>query len=155
MQENNITQRLEISPKDTDLIRIRHFLSENPSLNQTLPPQVWSLIRELLEKVAKLESETEALRKENRVLKTENFELKRRLGLNSSNSSRPPSSDPPSMKYPTRTTRGRKPGKQKGDKGHRRHFLTPTTIVDHRPERCQHCEVAIGDNVPVTGTYQR
>ena len=146
IQENNITQRLEISPKDTDLIR--HFLSENPSLNQTLPPQVLSLIRELLEKVARLESEVEALRKET-------SELKRRLGLNSGNSSKPPSSDPPSMKYPARTTTGRKPGKQKGAKGHRRRFLTPTIIVDHRPEICQHCGVAIGDNVPVTGAYQR
>ena len=119
MKESNITQGLQTSSVYTDLIR--HLLSENPSLNQTLQPQVLSLIRELLEKVARLESEVEALRKEN-------SELKRRLGLNSSNSSKPPSGDPPSMKYPARTTTGRKPGKQKGDKGHRRHFLTPTTI---------------------------
>ena len=146
IKENNITQRLETSSEDTDLIR--RLLSENPSLNQTLPPQVLSLIRELLEKVERLESEIEALRKEN-------SELKRHLDMNSSNSSKPPSSDPPSMKYPARTPTGRKPGKQKGAKGHRRHFLTPTTIVDHRPEICQHCGFAISNDVPVTGDYQR
>jgi len=32
-------------------------------------------------------------------------------------------SDPPSMKYPPRTSTGRKPGKQEGAKGHRRLFL--------------------------------
>ena len=107
------------------------------------------------ERIARLESEIDALRMENVALKEENAELKRRLGLDSSNSSKPPSSDPPSMKYPHRTPTGRKPGKQKGAKGHRRDFLPPTTIVDHRPEICQHCGTAIGDDVPVTGDYQR
>ena len=146
IKENNMTQRLETSQKDTDLIH--PLLLENPSLNQTLPPQVLSLIRELLEKVARLESEIETLRKEN-------SELKRHLDMNSSNSSKPPSCDPPSMKYPARTPTGRKPGKQKGDKGHRRRFLTPATIVGHRPEMCQHCGSAISNDVPVTGDYQR
>lgn len=112
-------------------------------------------IRELLERIARLESQIEALRKENLALKKENAELKRRLGLDSSNSSKPPSSDPPSMKYPRRTPTGGKPGKQRGAKGHRRHFGPPTTIVDHRPDICSHCGAAIGDDVPVTGDYQR
>ena len=125
MKESNITQGLQTSSVNTDLIR--RFLSGNPSLNRTLPPQVLSLIRELLEKAARLESETEALRKGN-------SELKRRPGLNSGNSSKPPSSDPPSMKYPPRTTTGRKPGKQKGDKGHRGTFLLLQQfwIIDRR-----------------------
>ena len=116
----------------------------------------------LLERIATLESEIEVLRKENLTLKKENSELRkenseleRRLGMDSSNSSKPPSSDPPSMKYPARTPTGRKPGKQKGAKGHRRHFLAPTMIVDHRPEICRHCGATIGDDVPVTGDYQR
>ena len=116
----------------------------------------------LLERIATLESEIEVLRKENLTLKKENSELRkenseleRHLGMDSSNSSKPPSSDPPSMKYPARTPTGRKPGKQKGAKGHRRHFLAPTMIVDHRPEICRHCGATIGDDVPVTGDYQR
>lgn len=131
-------------------------------MSQSLPPEVLSLIGELLERIARLESEVEALRKENVALKQENSELKRenaelkrRLGLDSSNSSKPPSSDPPSMKYPHRSPTGGKPGKQKGAKGHRRDFLPPTMIVDHRPETCRHCGATIGDDVPVTGAYQR
>lgn len=160
MEQNNIGQGSLPSSEDTDLIR--RLLSENPSLNQSLPPQVLFLIQGLIERVARLESEIEALRKENVALKKENSdlkeenaELKRRLGLDSSNSSKPPSSDPPSMKYPRRTPTGGKPGKQKGTKGHRRHFLPPTMIVDHRPDICQHCGATIGDDVPVTGSYQR
>lgn len=114
------------------------------------------------ERIARLEAEVAALRIENAQLKEENLalkretaELKRRLGLDSSNSSKPPSSDPPSMKYPHRSPTGGKPGKQKGAKGHRRHFLTPTAIEDHRPDICRHCGATIGDGVLVTGDYQR
>ena len=127
---------------------IRGFLSE-----KQLPHEVLTLVGELLERIERLELEVEALRKENLALKKENLELreenaelKRRLGLDSSNSSKPPSSDPPSMKYPHRTPTGRKPGKQKGAKGHRRHLLMPTIIVDHRPDKCRQC----GD-VPLAG----
>ena len=153
MEKKNIGQEAWTSSKDNEPIQT--LLSENPSLNQSLPPQVLSLIGELLERMARLESEVEALRKENMALKEENAELKRRLGLNSNNSSKPPSSDPPLMKYPRRSPTGGKPGKQKGTKGYRRDFLTPKTIVDHRPDICQHCGISIGDDVPVTGAYQR
>lgn len=130
-------------------------LSEKPLFNQPLPPQVLDLIYGLLERVARLASEVEALRKENVALKKENVELKRRLGLNSGNSSKPPSSDPPSMKYPARVPTGGKPGKQKGAKGHRRQFIQATQLLCHRPDMCQHCGATIGDDVPVIGTYQR
>ena len=103
----------------------------------------------------KLIEEIEKLIKENAKLKEENAELRRRLGLNSTNSSRPPSSDPPSVKYPTRTPTGRKPGKQEGTKGHRRHLLSPTEIVDHRPQLCRHCGADIPSWIPATGDYRR
>lgn len=148
MEADNVAENRQTSSKDIDLIRC--LLSENPSLNEVL-----SLIGELLERITGLESEVEALRKENVMLKKENLELKRRLGLDSSNSSKPPSSDLPSAKYPTRTPTGRKPGKQEGAKGHRRHFLPATIIVDHRPDICQHCGATIGDGVPATGACQR
>lgn len=140
-----------------DRERIWRLLSENQSFSE-----VFALVGELLERIEALECEVEALRKENRALKKENLELrrentelKRRLGLDSSNSSKPPSSDPPSIKYPRRIPSGGKPGKQKGAKGHRRQFLTPTVIIDHRPERCRHCGAVIENDVPVIGTYQR
>ena len=156
MKENaSDSGSVRASLEDTELIR--RFLSQNPSGNE-----VFALVGELLERIAALESEIEAIRKENLALKKENLELreenlelKRRLGLDSSNSSKPPSSDPPSMKYPRRTPTGKKPGKQKGDKGHRRQFLTPTVIVDHRPDICRHCGALIGEEVPATGDYQR
>ena len=51
-----------------------------------LPPEIRDLIEALQREVAELRRENEALR-------AENAELKRRLGLDSSTSSKPPSSD--------------------------------------------------------------
>src|SRR5215469_6398401 len=67
-------------------------------------------------------------------------ELERQLGLNSSNSSKPPSSDGP--KRPARTTSlrepsGKRPGGQKGHPGDtRRQVEKPDVVVDHYPESC-------------------
>ena len=48
------------------------------------PPEVLRLLAQLLDRIEKLEAE--------------NRDLKARLGLNSSNSSKPPSTDPPNRK---------------------------------------------------------
>lgn len=77
-------------------------------------------------------------------------ELERRLGLNSTNSGKPPSSDglnkPPSDNHKRHRTRslreksGRKPGGQKGHKGETlRQAADPDTVVDHFPETCRGC----------------
>jgi transposase len=76
-------------------------------------------------------------------LKAEIAELRERLGQNSSNSSRPPSLDPPSYKSkPEREPKGRKRGGQPGHQGSAR-TLKPETEVDHlvdlRPANCAHC----------------
>jgi len=76
-------------------------------------------------------------------LKAEIAELRERLGQNSTNSSRPPSSDPPSYKSkPEREPKGRKRGGQPGHQGSAR-TLKPETEVDHfvelRPANCAHC----------------
>jgi len=70
-------------------------------------------------------------------------ELERRLGLDSSNSSKPPSSD--GLKKPARTMSLREPsGKPRGgQKGHPgetlRQVMTPDVVINHYPESCAHC----------------
>ena len=70
-------------------------------------------------------------------------ELERRLGLNSSNSGKPPSSD--GLNKPPRTSSLRQPsGKQTGgQKGHPGETLrrseTPDAVIDHYPPSCAAC----------------
>ena len=70
-------------------------------------------------------------------------ELERRLGLNSSNSGKPPSSD--GLKKPPRVSSLREPsgkntGGQKGHPGETlRRTETPDAIIDHYPETCAAC----------------
>src|SRR6516225_7264757 len=74
-------------------------------------------------------------------------ELERRLGLNSGNSGKPPSSD--GLKKPPRTRSsrepsGKKPGGQKGHKGETlRQVTEPDSIVDHFPTSCAACGAAM------------
>lgn len=67
-----------------------------------------------------------------------------RLSRNSSNSSRPPSSDPPGMKKAKNNTKSiRKQGGQPGHKGKNRKLLPAEEmdkIHDIYPERCQYCQ---------------
>lgn len=76
-------------------------------------------------------------------LRAEIVELKARLGQNSRNSSRPPSSDglakPPAMRSLRRSS-GRKPGGQKGHEGrHLRQVERPDAVVLHVPGCCAGC----------------
>src|SRR3954452_344383 len=70
-------------------------------------------------------------------------ERERRLGLDSSNSGKPPSSD--GLKKPPRTTSlrepsGRKPGGQKGHPGTTlRRTEHPDAVIDHYPPSCAAC----------------
>jgi transposase len=70
-------------------------------------------------------------------------ELERRLGKDSSNSSRPPSSDglgKPPVRRQQRRGGGRAPGKQPGAPGaHLAQVADPDQVVVHRPERCDGC----------------
>jgi transposase len=76
-------------------------------------------------------------------LKAEIAELRERLGQNSSNSSRPPSTDPPSYKpQPPREPKGRKRGGQPGHQGHRRQLVPVeevSHVIDLKPQRCTRC----------------
>ena len=82
-------------------------------------------------------------------------ELEAQLNQNSSNSSRPPSSDPPWTAKPKRRPKnagGRKRGGQKGHQGHRRHLLPPEKlrhVHDVHPQCCGRCG---GENLADDGS---
>jgi transposase len=64
------------------------------------------------------------------------------LSSNSTNSSKPPSSDGPSVVKPKKKKSSRSPGGQKGHKGHKRELLPVEEmnhVHDHYPPRCQRC----------------
>ena len=81
--------------------------------------------------------------RENAELRARVEELERRLGMDSHNSSKPPSSDGPDAE-PRKTKGGgkRRPGAQPGHEGHHRELL-PVEKVDKvtgvKPSACEHC----------------
>src|SRR3954451_5848490 len=93
--------------------------------------------------IAALRAENTLLRAENAALSARLVDLERRLGLNSSNSGKPPSSDglkkPPrvsSLRGPT----GKKTGGQAGHPGKTlRRTETPDATIDHYPAVCAGC----------------
>ena len=84
-------------------------------------------------------------------------ELEARLGKNSQNSSKPPSSDGYVKPEPRslRRASGRKPGKQPGERGFRlEQRADPDETVVHIPEVCRGCGSDLAD-APVVGTERR
>jgi len=87
------------------------------------------------------------LRAENAALTGRLAELERRLGLNSSNSGKPPSSDglkkPPRVSS-LRASSGKKTGGQKGHPGETLcRVETPDATIDHYPKACVACGEAL------------
>jgi transposase len=75
--------------------------------------------------------------------------LEARLGQDSSNSSRPPSSDGPRVKRGVpRPPSQRRRGGQKGHPGHERTILTPDEVIDHKPARCGQCDMPLAGDDP-------
>ncbi len=105
--------------------------------------------------VTVMEAEHRALRSDNAALRAENEELRGRLGTDSHNSSKPPSSDGPGVKpHPTsrREPSGRKPGGQPGHVGQTlRQVETPDVIVVHPPIDCRGC----GQNLDAAWVVRR
>jgi len=87
-------------------------------------------------------------------------ELERRLGADSSKSSRPPSSDPPWSKKPakprsSRERSGRKPGKQPGDPGVSRSLSdTPDRVIPIEAGHCSGCSRSL-TGAPATVAERR
>jgi len=99
------------------------------------------------DEIAGLRAEITGLRELITGLQTHIAELERRLGLNSSNSGKPPSSD--GLKKPARVRSLREPsgktaGGQKGHPGETlRQVETPDAVVDHYPAACARCGAAL------------
>ena len=87
------------------------------------PPSVRALILQQLEFIRQLIQRVE--------------ELEAKLGQNSQNSSRPPSSDPPYQRDKRESKGTGKPGAKKGHKGHQQSLLTPTKEVPVPPKTCE------------------
>src|SRR3954470_15793118 len=104
----------------------------------------------LAEENARLRAGNAALQETIAVLLGRVAELERRLGLNSSNSGKPPSSDglhKPKREPRTRSVRersGKPPGGQKSHKGETlRQVDAPDHTVEHYPEACPACGSAL------------
>lgn len=109
-----------------------------------------SLVRQLLDRVLvlearirELEARNEGLTAENLALRTENQALRAKLASNSRNSSKPPSSDGPSVKPHPKSQRkssGRKSGGQPGHTGHTLRLVDdPDEVTVHTPVCCHNC----------------
>jgi transposase len=93
------------------------------------PPVVRQLVLQLLEVIQQLEARGKTL--EARIA-----ELEARLQQRSSNSDRPPSSDPPDEKRTAHAGTQGRPGAKPGHRGHRRVLLEPTQVIEVKPEAC-------------------
>jgi hypothetical protein len=91
-------------------------------------------------------------------LKQQVDELRGRLNLNSTNSSRPPSSDLPHLKRrPPKQSSGRKRGRQPGHARQRRPLVPPEQIkaaIPLKPSACRKCGQALSGEDPQPRRHQ-
>ncbi|WP_419906892.1 IS66 family transposase [Hoeflea sp.] len=121
-------------------------------------PDLIDLVMELAAQNALLQARVDELEKQNRQLRDQNAslvqrvsDLERRLGLNSSNSSKPPSSDglakPAARERRTRSLRGKSGRKSGGQHGHKgttlKQVATPDALVHHYPHQCTRCSATL------------
>lgn len=82
-------------------------------------------------------------------------DLEARLNQTSSNSSRPPSADPPHAKpAPPRTPSGRRKGGQPGHPKAERPLLPPDVVVPPKPARCRRCSGRLAGDDPAPLVHQ-
>lgn len=98
-----------------------------------------ALVLSLQERLEKAEARASAAEARVAVLEKENAELRARLGKNSSNSHKPPSSDSPFKAKPKGKPGERKVGGQPGHKGTTRAALPPEKVTDWRFVRPSNC----------------
>lgn len=108
--------------------------------------------------IKRLSEEVARLLQENIRLQARVAELEERLAQNSKNSSKPPSSDPPSVATATsRVPSGRKPGGQPNHPKHERNLLPPERVskmVPVKPDRCKKCRRPLQGEDPLPLRHQ-
>ena len=108
---------------------------------------IFSLVKrleEIVQRVADVEQKLTSLEEENRL-------LREKLGGNSSNSSRPPSTDPPTVERHGKAPTGKRRGAQPGHPGHRRQLLPVEhceKVLDYYPVQCRRCGRALSGEDP-------
>ena len=127
-----------------------------------LTARIDSLTARLDAQTAQMQSQRlqmEAIAAENVALRGKVAELEHRLGLNSTNSSKPPLSDglkKPSRVRSLREASGKNPGGQKGHKGETlKQVAHPQNVVDHRPGSCSGCGAALAHDVSIGTTIRQ
>jgi len=124
------------------------------------PPDTSTSVDALLSLIRELQARNLLLEQQNALLTVRVADLERRLGLDSSNSSKPPSSDGPGQ-APRRTKSLRERGSKRpgGQPGHTGKHLKRSEQVDHtimhRPARCGRCQTALeGELADLVGSRQ-
>ncbi|QJW95738.1 IS66 family transposase [Frigoriglobus tundricola] len=119
-----------------------------PELPSDLPPQVVAYIRILEATIAELTAQVTGLT-------TRVAELEARLNQNSTNSSKPPSSDAPHVKpAPPKPPSGKRRGGQPGHPKAERTLLPPDEIRALKPSTCRDCAHPLTGDDPQPAVHQ-
>lgn len=145
-----VVSRAELRQLEAEAARAGRLAEENQALRTEL--------RAALATIAVQETKLSGLVTLGENLQVQIAELKAKLGTNSGNSSKPPSSDGPG----TRPGRGRTPsqrrrGGQPGHTGAQRALVAPQEvdeIIDVRPDRCAGCGAALAGDDPEPQRHQ-
>jgi transposase len=118
-----------------------------------IPKELWDLIPPTAQ--AALLAVLGTLQAELTDLRQQVADLNARLGQNSQNSSRPPSTDAPNVKRPPpRPPSGRRRGAQPGHEAHHRPLLPPDEEIPCKPMACRRCGEALAGSDPQPWRHQ-
>jgi transposase len=114
------------------------------------PAAVRALVLSMAARITALEARQIDLERENVALRAENALLRDKLGVNSSNSGKPPSSDGPSVTPPPSKPSKKRRGGQPKHPRHRRDLIPVEKVdqvLDLHPSHCNRCgETLAGDD---------
>ena len=161
-QRGQLAERDEqLAELHKQLAELRHKLSQNERRDQEVSQEPASKKQNESQGCSKPQKDdtTDQTAEEVALLQQALDEANRRLKQNSSNSSKPPSSDGLAKKPAADRNRslreksGKKPGGQAGHQGHTCQPRTdPDQIDDHFPDTCRHCGSKLVDD-DVTGNH--